>query len=99
MMIGMRKNEFNMRLPGKLPRTNPNAARLPSVTDTRVVKIATWKLFQVALIQRGLVKYASNHWSEKPGGGNFSVKLVENEIGTTMKFGKIRKNSVSPTTP
>ena len=74
------------------------AVMKPSGTDTIAVRLARMRLTLSAAIQVGEVKKSSYHLRESVLGGNSSSPEPENDNGTTMSDGRIRKMSVSPAT-
>src|SRR5580692_11058486 len=89
-ITGAIRNPRTGTFQGPRPRTNANAASVPSTVARTVTVTATLSESSVASVHSGLLKNSSNQRVEKPGGGNWKVFALVNANGITTRVGATR---------
>ncbi len=64
---------------------NTDARTVATAATVRLFMAATWRWRDLVVSNS-----ATYHWSEKPGGGNFSARDVESDVITTTMTGPTR---------
>ena len=75
---------------------NVKAAGIPNMEARKLVIVAIFKLFKVAITHSFVSKKFLYHWRESPLGGNSRNFEELSEIGSTTKIGRTRNRRMDP---